>query len=191
MLEHRKKVTVAGEDDGAAKILLVFHQSESHFYVAVRFASYHAVLLLVGFYRLEVQLIAKLRKLAVETRSLEMPPDKNNLRLGQRIVLLFEHVGEVPLQRADRYGVLFLIIVCEVVKLDASEVGRLTRAVFFLKVRKELCVIYFPAQAFFTSVKQVGGINEGVVVHRVILPALVPHTHIAKAEQGGNILLSK
>src|SRR3990167_11307438 len=69
----------------------------------------------------------------------------------------------------QRHRFLRLVIVLEVMDLDATEVERLAYIVLLLEIRQEFRIVDFPAQAFHAAVEKIGGINKSVSDHGGII----------------------
>src|SRR3989344_5803784 len=75
-------------------------------------------------------------------------------------------------QRVDRNSILILVIIEKIVEFNTSKVKCLAHIVLILQIFNQLFVVYLPAETFRTAIKEVRRINESIVSHRAILPAV-------------------
>src|SRR5438552_19146048 len=98
VFQNRQAIAVTRQDNDAIKILLFLHKIKSHFHIAVRLSAGGAVVLFIELYGFEIQLIAKLLQLEIESDALQMAADEKQCGIVHVFAALLYEMGYMPLQ---------------------------------------------------------------------------------------------
>ena len=99
--------------------------------------------------------------------------NEQKLRLVQLFALIAQELKQVLEQVFKWNRIVSLVVVAEIVYLNAAKIENLTHAILLSEVFKEFLVVYFPAQALFAPIKQIRCVHECKRLHIKILPKIL------------------
>ena len=98
----------------------------------------------IELYGFEIQLIAKLLQLEIESDALQMATDKQQCCIVHVFAALLYEMGYMPLQLFYGNSFVLKVIVFEGMRFHAPKVEYPSNPVFLLQIFQELRIVYFP-----------------------------------------------